>query len=293
MPETEQITYNEHFIPKMYFRRFTNSTTGINRYAVDNVDFGPEWKSLNKICREYKLYELFDESGEIILPNMIENTFQRIEKKAGDAFISICKRAENGNCLNCTSFLSEEEKNYLVLFIVSLVYRDVHTIESGVEFLKETEPGITDREARNFTLMNLLPLWGNAERNEKTVIRTALENYENMAFQIGVYHDDVFFTSDRPVVQWGLNSSGADKRPREVIFPLSSRIVLYMYPTEHVEPNSRNCLFALDEERIKEIQFYVAGFAREYIYSRLPLTEAQINIVKEARRRLHETKQER
>ena len=84
MPETEQITYNEHFIPKMYFRRFTNSTTGINRYAVDNVDFGPEWKSLNKICREYKLYELFDESGEIILPNMIEKLGMRLFQSASE-----------------------------------------------------------------------------------------------------------------------------------------------------------------------------------------------------------------
>lgn len=286
MTTKEQITYNEHYIPKMYFRRFTNSKTGINRYTLDDLDADPEWKSLDKICKEYKLYELFNENGEIILPNLIENTFQRIEKKAGDALISICKRAERKECLNCTSFLSEEEKNYLVLFLVSLLYRDTHTIDSGVRIIKELEPGITDREARNFTLMNLLPLWGVAEHNEKTIIRKALENYENMAFQVGIHHSNVFFTSDRPVVQWSLKNSGVDTRPSEVIFPLSSKIVLYMFPLEAVEPNSRNCLFSLDEDRIKEVQFYVAGFAREYIYSRTPLTNEQMNIVKEARDKL-------
>ncbi len=69
--------------------------------------------------------------------------------------------------------------------MIRILYRDPKTIDEGVSFLINSNQDIGEREARNFTLMNLLPLDIDSEWDKKTIIRTAVENFSGMAFQIG------------------------------------------------------------------------------------------------------------
>ena len=140
-----------------------------------------------------------------------------------------------------------------------------------------------DREARNFTLMNLLPLSGDHEWDKNTIIRSAVEMFSGMAFHIGFTDDDTIITSDRPVIQWPSHDNNLDHRPRAVAFPLTSRLVLYLFPIENVEQNERSCFFKMSKQQISDIQANIAVCARRWIYSKNMLTVEQLEIIKKAR----------
>lgn len=286
MPENEQMTHVEHFVSQTYLRQFSENKKSLYRYDVNHLDKPPKTRSINRICREIDLYELFDQQGAYIAPNLIEDFFGKLETKIGRIIKSIIEKAESGKYLNCVSFLSEDDKTHLIIFMTALKYRNPQTIESGIRILQQSNPDMDIREARNFTLLNLLPLSGDPEWDKNTIIRTSLKSYCGMAFQIGLANEDVIFTSDRPVIEWPPDNEELYNRPKAVVFPLTSRIILYLYPRESVDPNCINCFFALNNERIIDLQHNVAATAREWIFTKKPLSVEQMEKVKEARKRL-------
>ncbi len=290
MPNGGKPTENEHFIPRVYFRGFADINDSgkalLWQYSLKTMKQIPVPVDVGDICFEKNLYEIKGSNGSFIAQNTIEKTFGKIEAQAGKVIQSIEKKAHNENCLNCPTVLSQDDKSYLVIFITSLLYRDPATIESGISFLQESNPSMTGREARNFTLMNLLPLGVDPSWDENTIIRTAINSLSGMAFQIGIVDDDVIMTSDRPVVMWPPKDNDPYNRPRAVVFPLTSKLVLYLFPLESVEPIARNCFVKLSQEQINEINRNVAASARQWIYSRNPLTNEQMEIVMDARNRI-------
>ena len=283
MSENTQMTHIQHYISKMYLRQFSASKTSLYRYNINDLNQPSKLRSLDKICREKDLYELIHEDGTYIATNKIENNFGRIEASAGKVIKSIKIKMQNEQCLKCATVLSENDKAILTIFITTLLYRDPQTIEIGVSFLQKTNPDLSIREARNFTLMNLLPLGLDAEWDGKTIIRTAIKRLCGMAFQIGISDEDVIITSDRPVVLWPPTDKEQYDRPRAVAFPLTSRLVLYLFPFENVEPIGRNCFIKLNDRQIHDIQYNVAVCARKWVFSKNPLTEEQLKRIRKAR----------
>lgn len=290
MPNGGNPTENEHFIPRVYFRGFADINDSgkalLWQYSLKTMEQIPVPVDVGDICFEKNLYEIKGSNGSFIAQNTIEKTFGKIEAQAGKVIQSIEKKTHNANCLNCPTILSQDDKSYLVIFITSLLYRDPATIESGISFLQESNHSMTGREARNFTLLNLLPLGVDPSWDEKTIIRTAINSLSGMAFQIGIADDDIIMTSDRPVVMWPPKDDDPYNRPRAVVFPLTSKLVLYLFPLESVDSIARNCFVKLSQEQIDEIHGYVAASARQWIYSRNPLTNEQMEIVMDARNRI-------
>ena len=281
-------TKDEHFIPKMYLSQFSEvkkdkafiwafDTIKMKQLPVSNV---------KSFCYEKDLYELRSEDNSIIVQNMIEKTFGRIESKMGKTIKRIKAKSQNKDCLQCRAILSEEDKSYLIIFMAALKFRDPKTIESGITILHRTNPNMDERDARNFTLMNLLPLGIDSEWDKNVIIKSAISNYCGMAFQIGFTTDDIIITSDRPIIEWPPSDNELFDRPRAVVFPLTSRLVLYLFPIEKVNPEGRNCFFELSKEQIKDIQTNVSFYANRWVFSRNPLNEEQLVLVKEARNRL-------
>ena len=293
MPNGENYTVDEHFISRMYLKEFAEVRGSghkekalIWQFNVKTLEQTPVQVNINSICYEKNLYELRNDDGTFIERNTIEMAFAGIESGVRKAIKSIKNRTQNEKCINCTTFLTDEEKSMLVIFITALMYRDPQTIERGISYLKENNPDLSDMQARNFTVLNLLPLAQDPEWNQNTIIRTAIANLNNMAFQIGVTSDDVIFTSDRPFVEWFSHDNELSNRPKALVFPLTSRIVVYMYPQEDIESIGWNYSFRLDEERIRDIQINIAICARNWIYTRERLTDEQIGLIKAARKRM-------
>lgn len=291
MPNGEKPTENEHFIPRVYFRGFAEINESgkalLWQYSLKTMKQIPVPVDVGDICFEKNLYEIKGSNGSFIAQNTIEKSFGKIEAQAGKVIQSIEKKTHNSNCLNCPTILSQDDKSYLVIFITSLLYRDPATIESGISFLQESNHSMTGREARNFTLLNLLPLGVDPSWDEKTIIRTAINSLSGMAFQIGIADDDVIMTSDRPVVMWPPKDDDPYNRPRAVVFPLTSKLVLYLFPLESVDSIARNCFVKLSQEQIDEIHGYVAACARHWIYSKKPITKEQLKIIVNTRNKIH------
>jgi hypothetical protein len=290
MPNGDKLTENEHFIPRMYLKNFSE-VIGPDKVFIWQYNLKSMWQTpvsvnVKNVCFKKNLYEIMNEDGTFIAKNWIENIFGKIEKQTGTVIDSIIKKSQKEKCMNCTTVLSENDKSLIILFLTTLLYRDPKTIDEGMSFLINSNQDIGEREARNFTLMNLLPLGIDSEWDKNTIIRTAVENLSGMAFQIGIANEDVIITSDRPFVFWSPYENELYNRPKAVAFPLTSRLVLYLFPVESVAPLGRNCFFRMREEQVCDIQTNVAVCAKEWIYSRKPLTKEQIERIKDARCRL-------
>ena len=290
MANTKNYTVDEHFVPRMYLREFSEIKMNgdkekafIWQYNLKTMKQIPVQVNVRDICFEKNLYEIRNENNTFVAHNLIENAFGNIEVAVSKVITSIKQRTQNEKCLNCTMFLSEEEKTLLIIFITTLMYRDPATIEKGIGYLKESNPHLTDGQARNFTLLNLLPLGLEPEWDKQTIIKTAITNLCGMAFQVGLANEDVIFTSDRPFVQWPSHDKEYPNRPKAILFPLTSKIVVYLYPLEDVKKIGWNYSFLLDKERIRDIQVSIAACAREWIYSKEKLTNKQLEVIKDAR----------
>ena len=287
MANGEKPTEKEHFIPRMYLRGFSELKQSgkalIWQFNLKTMQQIPVQVNVQDICFEKNLYEIKSKDGLFTAQNTIEKTFGKIEDSTNRVIQSIRTKSENANCLNCPTVLSEDDKSYLIILIASLLFRDPATIESGIGFLKKTNPNMDDREARNFTLLNLLPLGLDQDWDKNTIIRTAVEDLAGMAFQIGIADEDTIITSDRPVTIWPPKEDEQYNRPRAVAFPLTSRLLLYMFPEESVNPIARNCFVRLSESQINDLYGNTAVSARNWIYSRNRLTPEQLRMIKEAR----------
>ena len=290
MANGEKPTEKEHFIPRMYLRGFSEVKESgkalIWQFNLRTMQQIPVQVDVQDICFEKNLYEIKGRDGSFIAQNTIEKAFGKIEDNTNRVIQSIRAKAGNENCLNCPTVLSEDDKSYLIILIASLLYRDPATIESGIDFLQESNSNIEVREARNFTLLNLLPLGLDTEWDKNTIIRTAVGNLTGMAYQIGIADEDIIITSDRSVVLWPPKEDEQYNRPRAVAFPLTSRLLLYMFPEESVDPLARNCFIKLSKDQINDHYVNTAVSARNWIYSRNQLAKEQLQIIREARGRI-------
>lgn len=188
MPHGEKLTENEHFIPRMYLKGFSevigSDKAFIWQYNLNSMWQTPVSVNVKTVCFKKNLYEIMNEYGAFIAQNWIENIFGKIEKQTGAVIDSIIKKSQREKCINCTAVLSENDKSLIILFLTTLLYRDPKTIDEGVSFLINSNQDIGEREARNFTLMNLLPLDIDSEWDKKTIIRTAVENFAEWHFKL-------------------------------------------------------------------------------------------------------------
>ena len=292
MPKGSEFTEDEHFVPRMYLREFSEIKTSRKeekaftwQFDLRTLKQSDTSVNVKSICFEKDLYELRDKAGEYIARNIIEKTFWRNETKASTVIKSIKEKSKNQRCLNCPTILSDEDKSILIIFMTALQFRDPNTIQMGIESLQQTNPDMTLNDMRNFTLLNLLPISDIPEWNENTIIRSATDRLCGMSFQIGIAPDDVIISSDRPVIMWPPKENEQFNRPRAVVFPLTSRLVLYLFPMEDRKYIGNDWFTYLSDEQIKNIQMYVAAGARDWIYSKEPLSKEQIEIIKKARQK--------
>lgn len=283
-------TIAQHYIPRMYLKCFSEvidtkkNKAYIWQYSIESFKQINTSVNIEDICFEKDLYEMKDIENSYIARNYIEKTFSRIEANASNVIKSIENKIESLSYTNYNNeILSEEDISNLIIFMTSLNYRDPQTIEKGIDIIKNLHPDISYRDARNYTLMNLLPLSGDNTWDKNTIIRTAIEKYCGMTFQIGVSTSDNIITCDCPVIEWPKDVNDCFNRPKAVVFPLTSRIVLYLYPLDDVNTMGHNCAFLLSDKQINDLYYYVAANTRTWIYSRNRLSIEQEKIVKSVR----------
>ncbi len=293
MPNGEIPTIDEHFIPRMYYRGFSEIKTVrkkekafIWEYDIKSKRQIPSQVNVNSICVKKDLYELKDNSGNYIARNIIENAFKEIEYAASIVINKIHDIASNSKVYTVNLSLSDKEKGILTILIVALKYRDPWTIEKGIQIAQELFPDFDLTSARNWVLSSLLPLGVNQEWDAGTLVKSALGRYVDMSIRIGVTCNDEIITSDNPIIERKPGEFEQCGEKGVVIFPLTSKLVLFLFPVGTNYPSVDEELFKLSNEQIMEIQKEVALYAHEWIYSREKLSEEQLKIIVETRRGL-------
>lgn len=281
-------TRDEHYIPIMYLKGFSEIKGKSNKEKVLLWQFRTSTKehiavpvNARTICFEKDLYELTSQDGTFIAQNIIENRLSQFEAKVAGVIRCIQERSKNEDCFYCPHVLNDEEKSILIIFMTLLIYRDPKTIKRGATFLEKSQ-GMNADEARNYTLLNLLPLGIDSDWDENTLIIEATKHLCGMTFQIGVAPDDCIITCDRPVIEWKPYENELYGRPRAVVFPLTSRLVLYMYPIETVPTGDHCFFFKMDEKQIEDVQYNVVVSSREWIYSKKPFEGKLLENIKKA-----------
>lgn len=136
----DQMTKKEHYVPKSYLKSFVNSD---NKLCVfDRVKETNFYSYYNDICYEKYLYETPWEkpniqSGKFILPNQIEDTLSKYERKYISTIKKIVKVCENKLDENAPICNHEDEK-ILASFIANMLLRNKWTLNQEKESFKKS-----------------------------------------------------------------------------------------------------------------------------------------------------------
>ena len=279
-------TSNEHYIPRMYLKGFSEIKYKKNKenpfiwqYDLYTMEQSTHAVPITSIGYIKDLCELRNSNNEIVAQNYIEDKLCLIETRADTVFKSIIQKAQDVDHFIDKPFLSEEEMSVLILFIAVQMLRDPESLEIMCNASKNLSPGITNHLAKNGVLLKFF----SSESNYKSIVKECADLFCGMAFQIGIGPEDSIITSDRPYAIEKMENESGIKGFKSFSFPITSRIVLYLYPLEAVLPQGRNCCFRLDKDRIRDLTVNIAFSAQRWVFSRCPLTDDQIGLIKTAR----------
>ncbi len=299
----EQFTSKEHFIPLCYLGQFSpddKTADGgknpfdkrhIYQYDVISGKQTSSWVPIKSICYSKNQYEFQNENGEIVFRNLIERVFNKFEGIFANTFRSVLAKTRCKENYRLSSFLSNQEKDFLLIFLVTQILRSPEILEAGIETAKEVYGSkMSDYEAKNMTLRICLPIYREIKPEEKTALNELLTWFEDMSFQIGVADKDVLFTSDHPTI---LTGEYGTKDVEAVFLTISPRVVLFMHTFEKTPKGQRNCMVSLEKDAVKIVNGEIAARCKRWIYSKAPLTNEQIDLIKEGRRLRNELLQHR
>lgn len=166
---------------------------------------------------------------------------------------------------------------FLISFVATTILRSPRSLEIAKEcaltFAAKDGKIMSENTARNSALLTCVPFDNIFNVRSDTVFDKLSDSLMNMSFLIGVANDDKLFTSDNPVY-WHGNSDTS--KINEVIFPLTSNIVLFLYPREIIPIGYRNKAIHLTDENISSVNERIILFAREWLYSKREIKTKQI-----------------
>lgn len=297
MANDKKPTTDEHFVPRMHLRRFSERKLNKGKfkdliwaYNLTEMKQLPGQIRIESICFEKHLYEFKDEESNFIYRNSVENALSRYEIEFSNTIGQVLRNAENDKNLHTRCFLSSKEKALLTAFMTLQILRYPFVLSSAEDLLNEMFPDqLKANEARNVAVWNCLDAFidGKFDVERNSIFWRIANWFEDMAFIIGRSKEPVFFTADRPIFLFHSERDTIDfsmDRPEKVIFPLSPTMVLYMIPNSEETRRKRNVLMDLPDEFIREVQWSIAQCAKDWIYSRYPITEEQLQLIKDARR---------
>lgn len=266
-------TTDQHFIPQCYLNQFSTYKEYIYQYDVLSKKQIPSPVPIKSICYQKNLYEFTDEKGKFIYRNMIEHILVILEGIFADTMRSIRRKAFNKNNFKTSCFLDSGEKNYLAIYMTIQQLRLPWFIDDlENEIKKKYENILEDSSIRNLAVLTSLPIYKNLNINEKNILLDYFKLFGEMSYFIGVSNNDCIITSDNPVT---LLFDDSYEHLVEVIFPLSSKMVLYMRPVSQTEIGCKNRLIELTSENIEYINQITIRMSKRWIYSKQPLTKEQ------------------
>lgn len=262
-----QITKNQHFVPQTYLKSFcsegTNELFYLNvQIATKHNKFMFKKTGTKNLCSKNLLYELKNAQGELLDPNRIENRLGKLENDFNKYKFFLLNNIQKGSRFGKVS-LTEDEKEYWLQFMVSLIIRSPYYINSLSNIIAKLVKPLPEFP-KDFPILALLfPVYN--EYRGKTIFEQMLNIFKkiNPQFSLLVNNTDVhFFTSDSPVI---LTMNDANFSDFYCFMPITPTVgMILTLPTEEYT-SFNNSIRYLNENEAQSINFLVISRAQDCV----------------------------
>ncbi len=280
----EQHTKEQHFIPEVYLQGFSADSRFIYEYYIKADKPIDTRVSIESVCKEKYLYELRDQEGEIINPNYLEKILCQFEGKFADFRRQLLKKVVFEKNYETVSFLTPEEKEFWRFYTALQIARNPASLRGMKEFiLNEMDEPFSDQEAQNIATAECLPFFTETSNREFNMLTFIISMLKDKVLTVGYAKTDNLFTSDHAA--YGSRKSDEElPQFQRLWFPISSCCALFFSDPGIVGSKGKNRLIPLYEDEIREMNKGIAYIATQMVLSKHPFSDADIELIREARR---------
>ena len=283
MPK-KQPTKKQHYVPQIYLKGFSVDQNSVYEYNLRRMDVIDHPVSIESVCREQYMYELRNQAGDIINVNYIENILCGYEGQFADYCRRLLCKATNKKNYETHCFLTTEEKDFWLFYTALQLVRNPITLNGMKGILKdELQHVISDQEAYNKAIEMCLPFFKKPEPGDMNPFLFLISVLKTKILTVGYAESDHLFTSEHAMC--GVRNSAESMIDfKSLWFPVSSNCVLLFAGPNFIGRTKKNCLIPISEERVNEINKGIAYIANQAIFSKYPFSEADIQLIEEARK---------
>lgn len=275
----DKLTRNEHFVPEVYLRGFSLDEKRIYTCRTADLFEPPDAVTIRSVCSEKFLYELKNDQGELVWPNYLEKIFSKIEKLFEKHMKQLNSKAFIPSNYKSLYFFTKEEKHFWKSYICLQMMRMPKMIRMvEEEIVKQHGDAFSDNVLHAMALGECLPFF-QKDKDMNYLIFDLRKVLESMTIALGVDESESIITSDSPVF-----SQAPDyemEKLEKIEFPLSSKLVLFLFGGKLKKEYRKNSLFPLNAEEVSWIQRNAACSAEEWVYSKHPITNNEKKTIQE------------
>ncbi len=288
MPSGNNITKSQHYIPQVYLRGFSREykENKNNKYTIYYYDLNkgvqsPDSIPIKSLCFESFLYELTNDCNEIILPNYLENFFCTLERMFAKYRRMLERKAFNEENYFTKCFLTKEEKEFWVTYMIVQVLRLPNVLELAKELsIDMFGDAVKNNKAKNIALKYCLPFFNELKEGSKEakIIETFGRCMEKMSFAVIADKSGKLLTSDKPVYIYSQNLFSTEFE--KIIFPITSQLCLVLIGGEEKKEYGRkNFLSPIDDGTREMIIKSMIESANEKIFSNHKLNSKELKMI--------------
>lgn len=279
MPNVQKPTKDQHYVPQVYLKGFSQDQKRIYRYDLRTNTQKSEPVPISSICFEKYLYEFTDNLGKKLGVNYMEKCFCEFEANFSQHLNKLKSHITHKPDDNVLFVMSPDENTFWVVFTAIQMLRSPWVLsvarECSNEFLKEQ---FTDEELRTISVLLCLPFIKDLFDKEDTPLKHLINSIKNLSIAIGIDKNDRIFTSDDPVYCYGEDLNSIEK----IIFPISSNLVLFFLSDIYINTLNKILIFDINNYDLNEINLSISYAAQSCILSKYLLNETEIIQIKQA-----------
>ena len=215
------MTRDEHYVPKMYLKRFCETEQTIENIHVDDYKCASRMcvkkANIGDICKSRDLYELTDVNGYFCRQNGLENIFSRYESQMSQQLDGWGKHWVESN----PKRINKAEKEKIAEFLLLMLFRNPKIIGAAQSIISDSMwiHGKYATEELKKVYWFVKSFWGDPKEKTESLLVKETKNLQEK-FKIKVFlaasSEKSFWTADVPV------ATVAIEKKRILYMPLSS-----------------------------------------------------------------------
>lgn len=187
MNKKMQKTKNQHYIPQMVLKNFSNYSNKTKHKEIFQYDIykkSTRMVNIKDVCKKRNLYE-FKNNNQQQLTNLVEKYFSLYERKWNIVFEKIMNNKK----------INQEQISYIYLFMILQFLRVPFNINGLTNKIQSDIPYLTNEQATNIVLLNFF----NEDIKSINIFKECVEEFSQ--FQIHIYHSNYpLFINDTHLV---------------------------------------------------------------------------------------------